>query len=92
MFHCYDVKMAFCFSVINSVSAIALKAINNARAEFFRKDIFNMNMVDNFGWWFENDFKFALSQSTFNIAFCSRILISNDFLSRNGKTQTNWIA
>ena len=25
----------------------------------------------------------------FSIAFCSRFLISNDFLLRNGKTQTN---
>ena len=53
---CSDVKMAFCFAVISSVAAITLKSINDARAEFFKKHIFKMKMIDNFRWWFENDF------------------------------------
>ena len=35
MFRCSDVKMAFCFAIINSVAAIPLKTINDARVEFF---------------------------------------------------------
>ena len=34
MFSYSDVKMAFCFAVINSVAGIALETINDARAEF----------------------------------------------------------
>ena len=33
MFSCSCVKVAFCFAVINSVAAITLKTINDARAE-----------------------------------------------------------
>ena len=40
----------FCFAVINSVAAITLNALNDARAEFFRDHIFKMKMVDNFRW------------------------------------------
>ena len=43
-----DVKVAFCFAVINSVAAITLKTINNAKANFFRKYVFKMKMFDNF--------------------------------------------
>ena len=56
MFSCSNIKMALCFAVINSVAAITLKAINNARAKFFTKHIFKMEIVDNFRWRFENDF------------------------------------
>ena len=52
MFSCSDVKVAFCFATINKVTAITFKT----KAEFFRKHIFKMKMVDNFGWRFENDF------------------------------------
>ena len=48
MFSYSDVKMAFCFAVIINVATITLKTINDARAEFFRKHIFKMKMVDNF--------------------------------------------
>ena len=48
MFRCSDVKMAFCFAIINSVAAITLKTINDARAKFFGKHILKMKMVDNF--------------------------------------------
>ena len=48
MFSCPDVKMAFCFAVINNVATITLKTINDARAEFLRKHIFKMKTVDNF--------------------------------------------
>ena len=34
MFSCSDIKMAFCFAVINNVAAITLKAISDARADF----------------------------------------------------------
>ena len=44
MFSCSDVKVAFCFAIINKVTAITFKTI----AEFFRKHIFKMKMVDNF--------------------------------------------
>ena len=50
MFSCSDVKMVFCFAIINSFAAITLKTINDARAEFFRKHIFKAKMVDNFRW------------------------------------------
>ena len=50
MFSSSDVKMAFCFAVINSFAAITLKTINEARAEFFRNHIFKMKMIDNFRW------------------------------------------
>ena len=40
--------MAFCFAVINSVGAITLKTINDARAEFFKKHICKRKMIDNF--------------------------------------------
>ena len=33
--------------------------------------------------------KHILKMKTLSIAFCSPFLISNDFLPRNGKTQTN---
>ena len=56
MFSCSDVKMVFCFAIINSVVAITLKTINNARAEFFGKHIHKMKVVDNFRRWSENDF------------------------------------
>ena len=56
MFSCFDVKMAFCFAIINSVAAITLKNKNDVRAEFFGKHIFKMKMVDNFRRWSENDF------------------------------------
>ena len=48
MFICSDVKLAFCFAVINIVAAVTLKTISDARAEFFRKHIFKMKMVENF--------------------------------------------
>ena len=48
MFSCCDVKMVFCFAIINSVATITLEIINNARAEFFGKHILKMKMVDNF--------------------------------------------
>ena len=48
MFSCPDVKMAFCFAIINSVAAITLKTINDARAEFFGKHIIKMKMFGNF--------------------------------------------
>ena len=51
-----DVKMEFCFAKINSIAADTLKTINDAREEYFRRHIFKMKMVDNFRWWFENDF------------------------------------
>ena len=44
MFSCSDIKMAFCFAVINSVATITLKTINDANAGLFRKDIFKMKM------------------------------------------------
>ena len=50
MFSCSDVKMVFCFAIINSFATITLKTINDARAEFFRKHIFKVKMVDNFRW------------------------------------------
>ena len=53
----FDLKLAFCFAVKNSVAAIAL--VSNARqcqSRFFRKHIFQMKMVYNFRWIFENDF------------------------------------
>ena len=56
MFSCSDVKVAFCFAVINSVAAITLKTMNNARAEFFKKHISKMKMVDSFSWRLENGF------------------------------------
>ena len=55
MFSCSDVKMAFCCAIINSIAAITLKTINDARAEFFGKHILKMKMVDNFRR-SENDF------------------------------------
>ena len=60
MFRCSDVKMAFCFAIINSVAAITLKTINDARAEFFGKHILKMKMVDNFRRLSENEFQFAI--------------------------------
>ena len=54
MFSCSDVKAEFCFALINSAAAIRIKTINNARAEFFRKPIFKMKMVDKFRWQFAN--------------------------------------
>ena len=50
------VKMAFCFAIINSMAAITLKTINDARAEFFGKHILKMKMVDNFRRRSTNDF------------------------------------
>ena len=50
MFSCSDVKMVFRFTMINSVAAITLKTIKNARAEFFKKHIFKMKMVGNVRW------------------------------------------
>ena len=50
MFSCSEVKIAFCFAVINSVANITLKTINDSRAEFFRKHIFKMKMAKNFRW------------------------------------------
>ena len=50
MFSCSDVKMVFCFAIINSVVAITLKTINNARAEFFGKHILN-HLSTNFSKW-----------------------------------------
>ena len=35
MFSCSNVKMSFCFAVTNSVAAITLETINDARAELF---------------------------------------------------------
>ena len=52
----FDVKMAICFAIINSVAAIALKTINDARAEFFWKHILKIKMVGNFRRWAENGF------------------------------------
>ena len=46
MFSCSDVKVAFCFAVINSVAAIALKNYKRCQAEFFRKHILKIKMVD----------------------------------------------
>ena len=48
MFSCPDVKMVFCFAIINRIAAITLETINNARAEFFGKYILKMKMFDNF--------------------------------------------
>ena len=48
MFSCPDVKMTFCFAIINSVAAITHKTVNDARAEFFGKHILKIKMVDNF--------------------------------------------
>ena len=48
MFRCFDVKMVFCFAIINSFAAIKLKTINDARAEFFGEHILKMKMVGNF--------------------------------------------
>ena len=50
MFSCSDVKLGFCFAVINSVAAITLKTINDVIEEFFRNYIFKMKMVPNFRW------------------------------------------
>ena len=51
-----DLKVAFCFAVINSAAAITLKTINNAKVDFFGKYVFKIKMFDNFIWRFENDF------------------------------------
>ena len=56
MFSCSEVKLEFSLAVINSVVAITLKTINDARAEIFRKHTFKMKMVDNCKWRFEKDF------------------------------------
>ena len=58
MFNCSDVKVQFCFAIINSVAAITLKTINIASVEFLRKYIFKMKMVDNFRWRVEMTFNF----------------------------------
>ena len=46
IFSCFDLKMAFCFAVINSVAAITLKTINDARAEFFRAEFFAVSRFE----------------------------------------------
>ena len=60
MFSSSDVKVASCFVVINSVAAITLKTVNNARVEFLRKHISKIKTVDSFSWRFENGFRFAV--------------------------------
>ena len=57
MSNCSDLKVEFCFAVTNSIVAITLKTVNDARAEFFRKHIFRMKMPDNFKCRFENDYE-----------------------------------
>ena len=81
MFSCSDVKMAFCLAIINSVAAITLKTMNDARAEFFGKHILKMKMVRIS----EGDLKMTFNLQhgkVLSIAFCSRFLISNGFLPR----------
>ena len=56
MFSCFNVKVAFCFAVINDVAVDTIKIINNTRAELFRKHFFNVDMVDSFRYRFGNDF------------------------------------
>ena len=43
-----DLKVAFCFAVINSAAAITLKTINKAKVDFFGKYVFKIKMFDNF--------------------------------------------
>ena len=40
MLSCSDVKLVFCFALINSVAAITPKTINDARAEFSQSSPF----------------------------------------------------
>ena len=47
-----------------------------------------MKIVDNFRWLFEMTFNLQYGK-VLSRAFCSHFLIYNDFLQRNGKTQTN---
>ena len=47
MFSSCDVKMEFCFALIDSVAAITLKTINDARAKFSSEHIFEMKIIDN---------------------------------------------
>ena len=79
-----------CFAAINSVAVIILKTINNTRADFFRKHIFEK-------WYTNLD---GVLKITFNlqygkvlpVAFSVVFLISNDatdVLPRNEKVQTN---
>ena len=89
MFNCSDVNMTFCYAVADSVAAIRLKTISDAKADFFTRHIFKMKIVGDFRWWFENDNGDLQYGKVLSITFCSRFLISNDFLPRNGKTQTN---
>ena len=56
MFSCSDVKMAFYFAIKISLLAITLKAINETRAEFSKKYIFQIKIVDNFKWRLKSDF------------------------------------
>ena len=48
MLSCSDVKLVFCFAVINSVAAITPKTINDARAEFSFTHSFRQTMPDLF--------------------------------------------
>ena len=87
MFSCSDVKVAF-FAVINSVAAITLKTTDSATAEFARYHIFKIKLVGNFRWRFEMIVNLQYGK-ILSMEFCKHFLISNDFLWRNRKTQSN---
>ena len=74
MFSYSDVKVAF-FAVINS-------------AEFARYHIFKIKPVGNFRRRFEMIFNLQYGK-ILSMEFCKHFLISNDFLWRNRKTQSN---
>ena len=77
--------MVFCFAVINSVAAITLKTIMPEQSFLGSTSL-------KWPWLtiLDGDLKMAYNLQygkVLSIGFCSRFLISNDFLPRNGKTQ-----
>ena len=79
MFSCSDVKVAFQFAVINSTAANTLKTLKDVRVEFFRKHIFQMEVVDKL----DGDLKMTFNSQygkILSITFYKRFFISNDFL------------
>ena len=78
----------FSCSVINSIVAIILKTINDARKEIFRKHIFKMKWLAILDGELKMTFNLRYGK-VLSIVFCGCFLISNDFLSKNRKTQTN---
>ena len=77
--------MVFCFAVINSVAAITLKTIMPEQSFLGGTSL-------KWPWLtiLDGDLKMAYNLQYGKVlsnGFCSRFLISNDFLPRNGKTQ-----